>query len=439
MSLSKALDRTLLLMRDDISDSATDQHLLAALTDTTVNIVANAENLASHSAQSAFVTLALLLARSGHSVVLCAPDTAQIGAQPPLNPGELLEQMQISGADLLPGIGFTRGPRKRRADLTVLFGDTPSAGNSDRTVRIYAAAWRALLTSGAINRTWSNTDWPIGGMAAAALVAPEVFKISMRKLRYWAWDRNWFDQLFAPTDAVNLNLASLNAAQISNLDSIDFVSGGAITNCALYSLLRLPGLVGSARIIEDDIPDLSNLNRNMLLSRSGLKEPKAVGLSRFGTPSFPITAELLRYTVETASRVAPLSDAVFVGVDDIPSRWEVQRAWPRWLGVGATSHFSAMASFHTRNLPCSGCLHPKTDPEPGTIPTVAFVSFWAGLLQATYYLRYLAEDRLLTRDQHFFYTPLRPEYPWAGNLERRNDCPVGCKEDEPRLTGLPAR
>jgi hypothetical protein len=70
MTLRQALDRTLLLMRDEIVESAGDDTLLAALTGTRVALIADAANIASHSAQTAFVTAALLMARSGHQALM---------------------------------------------------------------------------------------------------------------------------------------------------------------------------------------------------------------------------------------------------------------------------------------------------------------------------------------------------------------------------------
>jgi hypothetical protein len=111
-----------------------------------------------------------------------------------------------------------------------------------------------------------------------------------------------------------------------------------------------------------------------------------------------------------------LGALVLVGVDDIPSRWLVQRARPKWLGIGATTHWSAMASFHVPGMGgCAECLHPLDDPSKVPIPTVAFVSFWAGLLTAAYFLRHrIGELGEAALDQQIYITPLRPENPvWA--------------------------
>jgi hypothetical protein len=63
---------------------------------------------------------------------------------------------------------------------------------------------------------------------------------------------------------------------------------------------------------------------------------------------------------------------------------EVQEEWPEQLFVGATNDHEALLTTHHPGGPCAGCAHP--DPLPNTgdefIPTISFVSFWAGLLQA---------------------------------------------------------
>ena len=42
---------------------------------------------------------------------------------------------------------------------------------------------------------------------------------------------------------------------------MDLISGGAITNAALYALLRIPEITAAIRVIEPETLDLPNLNR----------------------------------------------------------------------------------------------------------------------------------------------------------------------------------
>jgi hypothetical protein len=171
----------------------------------------------------------------------------------------------------------------------------------------------------------------------------------------------------------------------------------------------LPDLSGYARVIEPDTADLSNTNRYALLLRSTSSSPKADHLAQlFAGSGLEIDGLSRRYdsSARAALRLAP---AVLVGVDDIPTRWEVQRARPEWLAVGATTHWGAMASFHEAGLGCAECAHPYDDPGAGPIPTVAFVSFWAGLLIASYYLKHMAGKAAAVDEQQVFLTAFRAE------------------------------
>jgi hypothetical protein len=411
-------------MRDEISDDTSDEALLAALTDTRVALVADSKNLNAHSAQSAYATAAMLLARSGHEVILSAPNVEMVGAQPPLTAGRLIDQLTTAAPNLLPGAAFTLGDT-RNCDLALFFGDTELSACAGRQVRLNATSWQAQMVPVADKRLWSAGDWPIGGMGAAGLAAGEAFKIAMQRLRFAATNTAIFDQLFSPSFDVAVDLAPPNTKQMSNLNQIDLVSGGAINSASLYALLRLPNLSGAGRIVEYDTVALSNLNRGMLFLMSDLDRLKAESLSAHGHKDFSIFSMPVAFDTDWYAKLGRTSDAVFVGVDDISARWDVQRAWPEWLGVGATTHFNSMASFHTADTPCAGCLHPKDDQTERVVPTVAFVSFWAGLWLASYYLRHLAGENCVEQQQLYF-CPLRPEHIWRSPVEWRLDCPVKC-------------
>jgi hypothetical protein len=92
-SLVDALDRTLLLMRDEVGARIDDMSLVAALTGTRVALVADEANINSHAAQTALVTAAMLMARSAHQVHLVAPEVPLIGPQRPLRGGQMMEQV----------------------------------------------------------------------------------------------------------------------------------------------------------------------------------------------------------------------------------------------------------------------------------------------------------------------------------------------------------
>ncbi len=423
--LAEALSRTILLAKTELRDDTPDGVVLNAFTATRVVLVATENCLESHSGQCCFVTAALTLARSGHSVWLVAPDRPLVGPQPPLSGRCLIQALQEIGPDLLPGIDFHVGPPDRRVDLAVLIGPSDYAGEADQVSRLGWSKWSARLSTDSA-QSCTRTDWPIGAMAAASFACAEAFKAAMRRLREYARVPPWlFDQMFASSNRVQIELAPEETPTDAELGDFDVVSGGAITNSALFTLLRVPDLHGHCRIIDDDTSELSNLNRNALLRRSDLiaPRPKVETLAKF-SDGLAITSYPVRYDENFGG--SPLAANVLVGVDHIPSRWAVQRSRPRWLGVGATDAFSAYVSYHTKDEPCVGCLHPERLNMAGPIPTVAFVSFFAGLMLGAYLVRRVNGELEPAQEQQAYMTMTRPET-WAQGLVLGNaSCPVDC-------------
>jgi hypothetical protein len=429
MTLRDALDRTLRLMRDEVRETVTDDDLIAALTGLRVVLIADAASIGTHSAQTAFITAAMLMARSGHRVHLMCPRIALAGPQPPLGRGELVEELARVGRDLLPRYAFATNAPAGEVDLAVALGNSAIPVQAARHIRLNASPWSGRLDDARATEIWDGGWWPLGGMVAAALAAAEAFKTSMRKLAHLVRNPARMDTVFAPATSASFALAPEGTPLVRQLGSFDCVSGGAIVNAILYALARVPGVKGRARVIEPDTADVSNLNRYVLLLHSRLEQPKADDLAAILAGS-GLTIEAVPKRYEP---MLPLAASVLVGVDDIPTRWLVQRARPHWLGVGATTHWSALASFHAEGLGCAECLHPADDPGNAPIPTVAFASFWAGLLTASYFLRHRAGQIMPLNEQQIYPTTLRPEQPSWSAAPRRRGCPSCAALREPVL------
>jgi hypothetical protein len=422
--LAESLSRTLLLMRDEVGPEFDDRILLDALTRTRVALIADAANIASHAAQTTFVTAAILMARSGHQVFLIAPDVAMVAPQPPLQPGAMIGQLLRVGKNMLPGVEFIAHEPEGEVDLAIGLGDTPIHIRARRRIRLNAEAWAGIIMREDRPRPWDANLWPLGALAAAGLGAGEAFKIAVSKLLPHALSPENTAARFANTDEFRFELAPPDTPFCRDLGEIDCVSGGAITNAVLYCLSRIPAVTAQGRIIEPDTADLTNLNRYMLLLRSDREAPKAHQLAQLlgGGLRFQPIPE--RYESALIDRIAPLAPVVIVGVDHIPTRWAVQQATPEWLVIGATTHWSAMASFHSEGLGCARCLHNEDDPGDGPIPTTACVSFWAGLLTSAYLARHAAGVAIPANEQQVYLTPFRPENAFPSAVAVRQDCPT---------------
>jgi hypothetical protein len=423
--LAESLSRTLLLMRDEFEASIEDAVLLSALTSTRVALVTDEANISSHSAQTAFITAAILMARSGHQVFLVAPNVRIIGPQPPLLPGRLIEQLLTAGRDLLPGIEFTAEEPDAEVDLLIGLGSTPLKLPAARRIRLNAEPWAGIIMPQDQPRPWGAALWPFGALAAGGLGAGEAFKIAMQKLLAHALNKDNTGRVFANTDQFRFELAPPDTLFCQELGAIDCVSGGAITNAVLYCLSRIPAVRASGRIIEPETADWSNLNRYMMLLRSAAEGQKAHHLAAMLGPGLQFEPVPYRFEPARLPSIAPLAPTVIVGVDHIPTRWAVQAAMPEWLVVGATTHWSAMASFHSAGLGCARCLHNRDDQEGRPIiPTTACVSFWAGLLASAYLVRRAAGEPISPNEQQIYLTPFRPETAFTAGVPVREDCPT---------------
>jgi hypothetical protein len=417
--LINALNRTLLLMGAALKPECTLQNRLNALTSTRVMICADQKALETAAGQTALVTASMLMARSGHDVWLDVPRIEMIGPQPPLQGTNLLDSLIELGRDLLPDREIHLGVPPDNVDLVVLIGQTTWSGHAGQIVALNAGDGWATLDS--VATAWSAGRQPFGAMAAGAMAAAEAFKSAMRRLREHAKSPEHFDEEFAPSTACKVVLAPEGPLFSGSLPPADIISGGAIGNALAFALLRVPTIEGVLGILDDDRNDLTNLNRNAMLRRSQLCEYKVESLAVHAVGAVRFQPRAVRY--EPGVELAP---TVLIGVDHIPSRWAAQATDPGWMGVGATTGFCVQVSEHAVGRACAGCLHPIASTVSGAIPTVAFVSFWAGLLLVVRWLRYLssAPDPY----QQTFFSPLRPEAWTYGGLgvAIHPECPVGC-------------
>jgi hypothetical protein len=417
----------ILLCRDHVASTLTDEEICHTFQSVRVLCISDLRNLSSHSGQTALVTLVSLLSRMGMQVELSIPEVALLSRQPPFIghslPGALISSSEaiISGAAVQARSGMN-------TDIVFLLGDTRLQGRHKLMWRLGGGEWFGALTKGAEPHTaiWT-AKWPVGAMVSAALAANEAFKFVIRRLPL----RNSADDIYfeaSSTCGFDFGSIPLPSSDIE-LEEVDVISAGAISQAVLYALIRVPPLHMRGRIFDDDANDPSNLNRNMLSLISDVKVKKVIVAARRCGSKLQLEPVSQRFTDRVGMQIK-LAPRLLIGVDDIPSRWEVQRWHPEWLAVGATSHFSVSSSAHRRGEPCCGCLHPRDDAAgPNPIPTVAFVSFWAGLATAVRLVRDVLGFPYPNDRQQLWLTPLRMDKTHASMwspVAPRKDCPVPC-------------
>ncbi len=429
MTASDALARTMLLMRRDLQRDISDEALLEALMTIRVAVVADENNLTSPEGQHALVTTALLVARSGAQCFVDAPNVGLLGTQPPLRKPRVMDGLLDIGTDLVPGQRIVAGLPNDEVDLTLVIGDSRRLVSAGAVLHISGDAWRGH--AGQVGERWREQGSPFGALAAAGLGAAEAYKAAMRRLSHHAASPVFRDFFSAATNSdVALPGADTDLSLTStDLGAFDFVSGGAIAQAALYALSRIPDVRGEVRVIEPDTNDISNINRYAFLHRSAIHTLKVDHLSSLDLGGLSLSGVPLRYDGSTVAAIGPLASSVLVGVDHVPSRWAVQTAQPRWLGIGATEGYAAMMSVHGAGLPCARCVHPEGAEAPGPIPTAAFISHWAGLWLASVFAAVRSGSPTVPRQQVAFLPTLQlgaPGAVWETPGSPLEGCRLGC-------------
>ncbi len=426
MTIEHALDRTARLVSLDIfGDAVARAFVVEGFLGTTARIHADDANLMTPNGQTAVATLFMQLSMMGIAIDLQMPSVATSGRRAPLVGDELRGALRDYAADSIPGLRIASpdGP----ADISFVIGDTPT--NDPQAVRLTGSDWTATVgASDAVPAQRWRGDWPVGALAAAAAGAAEGLRAVVLRIAAASGltPSAEFDYGIGRLTRIDLSRFSFPPTEI-DLGRVDIVSGGAITNSALYTLLLIPGLVGRIRIVEPEPIEITNLNRYSLARHSDIGCEKTTVLSSWSTELLEISGTVARFDRNAPESLRPLAPTLLVGADQIPVRWVAQATKPPFLCIGATSHFFVTISSHAPMGPCAGCAHARDEWGPDPIPTISFVSLWAGLLQALHLLAHAAGLPVASNYDHCF--PLGLSGPHAilsGTLDSNPRCAVRC-------------
>lgn len=158
--------------------------------------------------------------------------------------------------------------------------------------------------------------------------------------------------------------------------------GGVGAPAALY--LTAAG-VGVLRLIDPDVVNLSNLQRQIAFSGDDIGEPKVeAGRRRLAglNPHVGIEPAPERLTPDNAGRLLQDCDLVLDGTDDFETRFAVNAACVA-AGVplvsGALGRWSGQVGVFA-GRPCYRCLVPEAPPEAETCARVGVVGALAGVV-----------------------------------------------------------
>ncbi|MEE3326094.1 MAG: molybdopterin-synthase adenylyltransferase MoeB, partial [Myxococcota bacterium] len=243
----------------------------------------------------------------------------------------------------------------------------------------------------------------------------------------------------------HLSLPEMGAeGQLRLLHSRVLLIGAGGLGCPLALYLAAAG-VGRLGLVDDDVVDLSNLQRQVLYGTTDVGRPKVeVARERIRALNPDVQVELFPTRLDSGNALEIFNDydVIVDGTDNFPTRYLSNDACVL-LGkpnvYGSIFRFDGQASvFDAREGPCYRCLFPEP-PPPGSVPSCeegGVLGVLPGLIatiQATETIKVLTGIGRTLVGRLLLYDALSME--WTEfKLKKDPDCPV-CG-DEPTVTEL---
>ncbi len=221
------------------------------------------------------------------------------------------------------------------------------------------------------------------------------------------------------------------------LDGRALVVGAGGLGSPVIQYLAAAG-VGTVGIVDDDIVERSNLQRQVIHADDDVGEPKVTSAVQFVerlNPDVAVEAHETRLDVDNARELIGTYDIVVDCADNFQTRYVVNDA-ARIEGVpvvhGAIYKFEGQATTLVPGGPCYRCLFPEA-PEPGTVPDCATTGVLGvlpgtlGCIQATEAIKLLLGVGEPLTGRLLFYDAMEMSFETVP-YQQNPDCPV-CGED----------
>jgi adenylyltransferase/sulfurtransferase len=341
------------------------------------------------------------------------------------NVGELLQNLTLQHADLRPHLFSADG--KLRSFVNVYLNDEDIRYLKREQTPVNAADTVSIVPSVAGGAPPPSAVAPGRETPAAPRELPELTSDDIKR---------YSRHLITPEVGVE-GQRKLKAARVLCVGA-----GGLGSPSSLY--LAAAG-VGTIGLVDFDVVDTSNLQRQVLFSTADVGRPKVEAARdrlKGLNPSLTINAHETPLRSSNALEIFSGYDIIVDGADNFPTRYLVNDACVltgKPNAYGSIFRFDGQASvFATKNGPCYRCLYPEP-PPPGLVPSCAeggvlgVLPGIIGVIQATEAVKLIigAGEPLIGR--LLLFDALRMTFRTL-KLQRDPDCPV-CG-DHPTVTTL---
>ena len=236
-------------------------------------------------------------------------------------------------------------------------------------------------------------------------------------------------------------VGSLGQRKLMNAKVLIIGAGGLGSPSAVY--LALAG-VGTIGIVDFDVVEVSNLQRQILHHNADVGRPKVVSAQdslHAYNPDVNVVVHETRISSENAVEIIEQYDIVINGADNFPSRYLVNDACyllGKPLVDGSILIFDGQATVFIPGSGCYRCLFP-TPPPPGMVPNCAeagvlgALTGLVGSIQATEALKLILGIGESLKSRLLLIDALAMDFREV-RMKRNPACPL-CGEN-PTVTGL---
>lgn len=207
-----------------------------------------------------------------------------------------------------------------------------------------------------------------------------------------------------------------------------FIAGAGGLGSPISIYLAVAG-VGNITIVDHDIVELSNLNRQILHGDVDIERKKTESARETLTAlNSDINVNIISDTITDENVIELVGDADLIidAMDNFDTRHTLNRASFQ-LGIpyfhGAVSGFDGQA---TTIIPgktaCLNCIFPKSPPK-AVFPIIGLTPGFIGLVQATEVVKYITEEGELLENEIFLWDGLKSSVEKV-KTNKRPDCEI---------------
>ncbi len=211
-------------------------------------------------------------------------------------------------------------------------------------------------------------------------------------------------------------------------DSKVFVAGAGGLGSPVSIYLAVAG-VGQIRIVDRDVPELSNLNRQILHTEDDIGKPKAESArEKLAKMNSDIRIEGIKETIteKNASGLVGDSDIILDCMDNFPTRYALNKtAIEKRIPFVHASIWGleGRATFIVPGeTPCLKCIFPESPPKE-VFPALGTTPAIMGCIQATEAVKYLAGIGRLLKNRLLLYDGENMTFNEV-KIRRNPECPA---------------